>query len=69
VEKVQLVGVMPKTGTKLYHGHGHHHFEAGRVLQLPSDVAERLIRDGLVELPGAEAPAAPVRDASTEPAA
>jgi hypothetical protein len=53
---VTLTAVTPKPGAKFYHGSGHHHFSHGRVLQLPSDVAERLIRDGLVDLPSAEGP-------------
>ncbi len=62
--KVTFTGVTPKPDTKFYHGSGHHHFSHGRVLQLPSDVAERLIRDGLVDLASAaEAAAAPTPEA------
>ena len=51
------VAVKPKAGTKFYHGHGHHHFEEDRVLHLPAKDAERLVKDGLVELAGDDAAA------------
>jgi hypothetical protein len=59
---ISLTAVTPKPGMRFYHGHGHHHFEEGRSIQLPSDVAERLIRDGLVDL------AAATNDDTTPPA-
>ncbi len=56
---VSTTAVTPKPGTKFYHGSGHHHFHEGRAISLPSDVAERLIKDGLVDLAGATADSAP----------
>jgi hypothetical protein len=52
---ISTTAVTPKAGTNFYHGSGHNHFREGRAILLPSDVAERLIKDGLVDLAGATA--------------
>jgi hypothetical protein len=59
------VVVTPKAGTKFYHGHGHHHFEAGQPIALRASVAERLLADGLV-VPWSSTP--PASAAAVEPA-
>jgi hypothetical protein len=65
---VSFTAVRPKPAMKFYHGHGHHHFEEGRVLSLPSDVAKRLIADGLVDPAAATAdePPAPAPGATND---